>query len=146
MIPFRNVGTGAGPRSYLGIDAATCFTTSLSVHVSVCNTVRFFSVFWLENLIHFYCIQTGIVRELHGMQNGFRCSDKGEPGDRGEKGDKGEDGVSIYLFLPKISNLEIVVLKMKKKGPNKLGFESGPRISLPGWVVDVDWPDSIGRS
>lgn len=44
----------------------------------------------------------GIVRELHGMPNGFRCSDKGEPGDRGEKGDRGdrgiEDGVSLSRF------------------------------------------------
>ena len=49
-------------------------------------------------------IITGIVRELHGMQNGFRCSDKGEPGDRGEKGDKGErggpEGVSFFFGLP----------------------------------------------
>ena len=38
------------------------------------------------------------------MQNGFRCSDKGEPGDRGEKGDKGErggpEGVSFFFCLP----------------------------------------------
>ena len=38
------------------------------------------------------------------MQNGFRCSDKGEPGDRGEKGDKGErggpEGVSFFFGLP----------------------------------------------
>jgi hypothetical protein len=45
---------------------------------------------------------------MHGMQNGFRCTEKGEPGERGEKGDKGSsiDGVSlefsffIFLFYP----------------------------------------------
>ena len=51
-------------------------------------------------------IITGIVRELHGMQNGFRCSDKGEPGDRGEKGDKGErggpEGVSFFFWFAKL--------------------------------------------
>ena len=35
------------------------------------------------------------------MQNGFRCTEKGEPGERGEKGEKGGsssvDGVSIFL-------------------------------------------------
>lgn len=46
--------------------------------------------------------QTGIVREMHGMQNGFRCNEKGEPGERGEKGEKGGsslDGVSFYFYL-----------------------------------------------
>lgn len=37
---------------------------------------------------------------MHGMQNGFRCSEKGEPGERGEKGEKGEtDGVSEFNLL-----------------------------------------------
>jgi hypothetical protein len=39
---------------------------------------------------------------MHGMQNGFRCTEKGEPGERGEKGDKGSsiDGVSLeFSFL-----------------------------------------------
>ena len=40
---------------------------------------------------------------MHGMQNGVRCNEKGEPGERGEKGEKGGPssigGVSLFPFL-----------------------------------------------
>lgn len=31
---------------------------------------------------------------MHGMQNGLRCAEKGEPGERGPKGEKGDAGVA----------------------------------------------------
>lgn len=31
---------------------------------------------------------------MHGMQNGLRCTEKGEPGERGPKGEKGDPGVA----------------------------------------------------
>lgn len=51
---------------------------------------------------------------MHGMQNGFRCTEKGEPGERGEKGDKGSsiDGVSLeFPFFIQI-DLGLWVWKM----------------------------------
>jgi hypothetical protein len=47
---------------------------------------------------------------MHGMQNGLRCNEKGEPGERGEKGEKGGpsssiDGVSLFFyFFPHFSD------------------------------------------
>lgn len=42
------------------------------------------------------------------MQNGFRCSEKGEPGERGEKGEKGDaDRVS---YPPLICILALFIL------------------------------------
>lgn len=58
------------------------------------------------------------------MQNGFRCTEKGEPGERGEKGDKGSsiDGVSFEFPFLKSFFIQIDL------GP--VGFGK----------CDVDWP------
>ena len=80
------------PRLYPPANNRKRWTSSTVDSVTASESTHFFNYF--NSFFFYFFLFKGIIRQLHGMPDGFRCSDKGEPGERGEKGEKGDHMVS----------------------------------------------------